>query len=308
MPRNQGMSVYGYTFGRVPDALLFSGTDRACRLYAILTRWADLRPHDHPTRGELAGLLGCSVDTVDRTKEELVDGTFLEVKPQYIGATKLRDANDWHLLPGPEMRGDPFGYGRTHAATITSGNDETAGQDGRTHAATADQGKRETAGQDGRTHAATSYRKNKTLEGKKESAGKSADGAQPRRGRPKVEPSAEAWELAHHLADTIAERTPEVGRPNVTPTWALDMDKLLRLGVVGYSQGFKPEQVRWLIDWLAAGECRDALFWRRNVRSPAKLRVHAAELIEAAQTNYQGVSGRPSVASVIRASIAKEVG
>lgn len=152
------MSVFGYTFGRVPDGLLFSDAgDRACRLYAVLTRWADLRPDEHPTRGDLAGALGCSVDSMDRAKTELMRRGYLEVRPRFAEGTQVREANDWHLLPGPATESDPIprggrttaaGGGRTDAATTTSANDESAGGGGRTDAAGG-----------GRTTAATQYRK-----------------------------------------------------------------------------------------------------------------------------------------------------
>ncbi len=102
------MSAYGYTFGRVPDSLLFSGaSDRACRLYAILTRYADQHVKgDPPTRPQLAAYLDCSVESVDRTVKELANEGWLEVLPRSSKLSpKVRDANDYHLLPGPEDRG-----------------------------------------------------------------------------------------------------------------------------------------------------------------------------------------------------------
>jgi hypothetical protein len=131
------VSVFGYTFGRVPDGLLFSGaSDRAKVLYAVLTRWADLRPGEHPTRNDLAEALGCSVDSMDRAKDELSEHGYLDVRPRYIDGTKVRDANDWHLLPGPVTEGDPLpGGSRKGAATITSLNGKAAGNGGRRAAA-----------------------------------------------------------------------------------------------------------------------------------------------------------------------------
>jgi hypothetical protein len=119
------VSVHGYRYGRVPEALLYSdASDRACRLHALLTRWADTRPGENPTRDELAGLLRCSVDSVDRASKELVAAGFLRIVPQFSEDGRTQIANDY-LLEG----------GRSGAAPVTSENAKTAGEGGRTGAA-----------------------------------------------------------------------------------------------------------------------------------------------------------------------------
>lgn len=100
-----------------------------------------------------------------------------------------------------------------------------------------------------------------------------------RKARSKVEPPPEAWELARHLATTVAARFPEFGQPAVTTTWARDVDLLMRKGPPGYERGLDARQVRTLIDWLADGSGRRAAFWRTNVRSPRTLRERAPDLI-----------------------------
>lgn len=127
------MSVYGYRYGRVPEVLLYSdASDRACRLHAVLTRWADTKAGQHPTREELARLLRCSVDSLDRAIKELKDGGYLDARPQYGPDGNGRVANDYVLLEG---RTDAAGGSRTDAATVTSANAEPADKGGRKAAA-----------------------------------------------------------------------------------------------------------------------------------------------------------------------------
>jgi hypothetical protein len=65
--------IFGYTFGRVPTWLLDAAvSDRAVRLFAVLTRYADREGRGFPGRRVLAERLRCSVDSLDRALRELV--------------------------------------------------------------------------------------------------------------------------------------------------------------------------------------------------------------------------------------------
>lgn len=127
------MSVIAYRFGRVPEELLYSdASDRACRLHAVLTRWSDIKPGVHPSREELADLLRCSVDSLDRAIKDLEDRGFLKVVRRFATGNKAQLPNDY-VLEGGAAR-VRRGEGRKAAATVTSGNGEPAGQGGRTGA------------------------------------------------------------------------------------------------------------------------------------------------------------------------------
>lgn len=59
-------------FAIVPEWILAAKvSDRAVRLYAVLSRYADREGAAHPARRTLAGDVGCSVDSVDRAIAEL---------------------------------------------------------------------------------------------------------------------------------------------------------------------------------------------------------------------------------------------
>ncbi len=103
--------VFGYTFGRVPTWLLDEPVpDRAVRLFALLTRYADQEGRGYPGRRTLAERLRCSVDSVDRALRDLVDAGAVRVVERWDGdGDGGQLTNDYHLL---EHR-DP---GRTGAA------------------------------------------------------------------------------------------------------------------------------------------------------------------------------------------------
>lgn len=106
------MSVYGYKYGRVPEALLYSdASDRACRLHALLTRWADTRT-EQPTRQQLAGQLRCSVDSLDRALKELETRGLLHIVRRCAEGTKVHIASDY-ILEGVAAEMRPSGPAET---------------------------------------------------------------------------------------------------------------------------------------------------------------------------------------------------
>lgn len=113
-------------FAIVPEWVIDSAiSDRAVRLYAILSRYADSDGFCWPSRRTLADRLRCSVDTLDRTVRELVETSILEVSARYDDAGD-RTSNGYlvrRLAPAPM----PVG-GRTAAATGSRTDAETGGR------------------------------------------------------------------------------------------------------------------------------------------------------------------------------------
>ena len=112
--------IFGYTFGRVPTWLLDAAvSDRAVRLFALLTRYADREGRGFPGRRVLAERLRCSVDSLDRALRELVTAGALRVEERWnVDGDGGRLTNDYFLLeqrdedPG---RADAAPPGRTGA-------------------------------------------------------------------------------------------------------------------------------------------------------------------------------------------------
>lgn len=70
-------------FAIIPEWILYSEiTANAVRLYAVLNRFANSRGHAWPSRKTIADLMGVSVATVDRAKDELVDIGALTIQPR----------------------------------------------------------------------------------------------------------------------------------------------------------------------------------------------------------------------------------
>jgi hypothetical protein len=271
------VSVYGYKYGRVPEALLYSAaSDRACRLHALLTRWADTRPEEHPTRRELAALLHCSMDSVDRAVKELEKAGFLQITPRYAEGVRIANIYEVDVRGG---RTDAEGS-RTDAATITSENAKPAGDGGRTGAAGG-----------GRTGAAVNKERTPITT---EEEGTTSAAKQP---RPEVD------ELCQLLADQIVanDGSPAVYLPRVTSkAWRDPMRLLLDkdLAVDKHGQPVplpaRVEKARKAIIW-----CQASVFWRKNVLSPAKLRekydqLRLAALEEQQSNGHRNGNGQPA--------------
>jgi DNA-binding Lrp family transcriptional regulator len=95
--------VLGYRFGRVPVSILFASSvgDRACRLFAILSRYGELKDAPEATNEELAGHLGCSVPSVIRAVRELERAGVLERRQQDDPRTGRQRANAFVLIELP---------------------------------------------------------------------------------------------------------------------------------------------------------------------------------------------------------------
>ena len=129
--------AYGRNFGRVPDELLWDSgvSDRACRLYAALTRYSQQRDRVVPPRPELAKRLGWSVDKLDRTIRELEEAGALQVErhPGVKGESRTKESAYW-------LDGARPGEGDPSRKTAARASRETAADDSRKTAATSSRG------------------------------------------------------------------------------------------------------------------------------------------------------------------------
>ncbi|CAB4169651.1 Helix-turn-helix domain containing protein [uncultured Caudovirales phage] len=116
-------------FAIVPEWLLdMTVSDRAVRLYALLSRYADSEGYSWPSRRTLARRLHRSVDALDRAVKELVDADVLEVEARFDEAGD-RTSNGYIVK-------------RVAPATLLTGSRENAATGSRENAAT---GSRESA-------------------------------------------------------------------------------------------------------------------------------------------------------------------
>lgn len=252
------MSVYGYKYGRVPEELMYSdASDRACRLHAVLTRWSDIKPDEHPTRRELAALLHCSVDSVDRALKELEATGYLKIIPRY--AEGVRIASDYVVDGGSRT---DAGGSRTGAATVTSANGEPAGDGGRTGAVGG-----------GRTGAAVNKERDRSKRRTEEDhvPPTAADDARKTEAPPRPDVEGLCLFLADRIIANGASEHRYRNRP-VTKAWRDPMRRLIDL------DGVSPDRVRKAIDWCQADD-----FWKAVVLSPASLRENYDKLRLAAQ-------------------------
>jgi len=261
------VSVFGYKYGRVPEELLYSSaSDRACRLHAVLTRRSDTKPDEHPTRRELAALLHCSVDSVDRALKELEATGYLKIIPRY--AEGVRIASDYVVDGGSRT---DAGGSRTDAATITSANGEPAGDGGRTGAVGG-----------GRTGAAVIRKEIEVREEQKKKTPAAPSAPEAKKTR-KVQDHPEAQRLCDLLADLIAEnsggdRPYPRGKP-APQKWRDDVRLMLTADQYDKGPGghYSLEQVEWMIRW-SQGDSFEA----KVVQSMPKLRTRRRVLTQKA--------------------------
>jgi DNA-binding transcriptional MocR family regulator len=111
-----------YQYGRVPRPILYAESgvsDRACRLFAILTveQFASKEDSPDPSLEEMAQWLGCSVDTAIRAVRELERAGMVERRKRRNGQ---RQATSEYILPGQRQRQrqrpQPQLQTRTHAS------------------------------------------------------------------------------------------------------------------------------------------------------------------------------------------------
>lgn len=74
---------------------------------------------------------------------------------------------------------------------------------------------------------------------------------------------------AHELCEFMVRGLEHIGyskTPTITETWITDMERMVRI------DNRDPDVVKSMIRWLYADTSADALFWQKNIASPAKLR------------------------------------
>lgn len=100
-------------FAIIPESVLLAPiSSNAVRLYAILNRFANAQGKAWPSRRTLAEMMGVSVATVDRAKDELVDLGALHVENR-LGPNGDLTSNIYTLvMSSPVRKGSPTGDGR----------------------------------------------------------------------------------------------------------------------------------------------------------------------------------------------------
>ncbi|MBM7624762.1 DUF4373 domain-containing protein [Sporohalobacter salinus] len=93
--------------------------------------------------------------------------------------------------------------------------------------------------------------------------------------KPKFGKDSRAFKAACYLRDRIEQNNPKAVLPDKIPKdvedWAIELDRLNRLGPVGAKEsenkGYSWQEIRQIIDW-----CQDDSFWKSNILSAGKLR------------------------------------
>ena len=102
------------------------------------------------------------------------------------------------------------------------------------------------------------------------------------------EARAAASDLADELASAIHSHSPEVSL--VPDRWVPEIDRLLRLGTPGGpASPVDPEEVARVIRWAHVDDPSE--FWRPNLLSGKKLRLHFDRLRVQAKTRRNGSGG-----------------
>lgn len=91
--------IHGAAYATLPEWILDADlSDRAIRLWCILSRYATDEGRAWPGRPKLAERLRCSVNSLDRAVDELVSAEAMKVEPHYR-SDGSRAANSYWLWP-----------------------------------------------------------------------------------------------------------------------------------------------------------------------------------------------------------------
>jgi len=98
-------------FAQIPNIILRDGTlsSNAVRLYALLLSYAWANDECYPGQGRLSMEMGCSLDTVQRTLNELKDRHLISWKQQGLGRSSIyyiEKLTDGYLVE-PKEEGEP---------------------------------------------------------------------------------------------------------------------------------------------------------------------------------------------------------
>ena len=96
--------------------------------------------------------------------------------------------------------------------------------------------------------------------------------------RPKFAEDTKPYQFAAYLRDKILENNKRENVPAETPkeleSWAVELDRLNRLGTVGANnKGYTWNEIDKIINW-----CQDDNFWKKNIKSAYKLRKQVVQL------------------------------
>lgn len=243
-------------FAIVPEWVLYHEdlSDRAVRLYGVLSRMADKHGVSWPSRAFLAERLRCSKESIDRAVKQLTGAEALAVERRFDAATKT-----WQATRYTVHRSSPVTTGsRTGATTPSRADDEGVA-----------------------ASVTTEVEPGELEPSELEESAPSADTA-----------SADLEQLCIALADAI-EAHGKVGRPTITTAWRRDMRLLVERGELGIegARGHPPEVVARAIGFTferLADPGRDGFCWADQVRSPGALRRHWPKLAEAKRKLEQG--------------------
>lgn len=244
-------------FAIVPEWVLYHETlsDRAVRLYGVLSRMADKHGVSWPSRATLATRLQCSKESIDRAVKQLTGAGALDVERRFDPETKT-----WMATRYTVRRSSPVTTGsRTGATTPRRVDDE------------------------GVAAPVTTEVEPGELE---------PEPLSPSTTQSAADTAPEDERLCALLADAI-DAHGKVGRPKITAAWRRDM-RLLRergeLGIEG-ARGHPPEVIERAIGFTferLANPGADGFCWADQVRSPGALRRHWPKLAEAKRKLEQG--------------------
>ncbi len=103
--------MHGVPFAQTPEWLLDADvSDRAIRLFAILTRYAGEKDRAFPGRPKIAERCRCSVNSIDRAMAELVEVHAIVIEPHYR-PDGSRTSNSYWIWPAVPEEGCPQGGG-----------------------------------------------------------------------------------------------------------------------------------------------------------------------------------------------------
>lgn len=96
--------------------------------------------------------------------------------------------------------------------------------------------------------------------------------------KPKFDKESTPYKAAVHLRKLILKNNPREPVPEKNPNdledWAIELDRLNRLGPVGAkNKGYSWEEIGKIMEW-----CQDDSFWKKNIKSAGKFRKQITRL------------------------------
>ena len=251
------------SFAQVPRWLAEDGqvSSNAVKVYAILTRWADLPDGAYPALATVAERLGASKDTARRAVRELRERGALEVVPQRDG--KVQRSN-LYVLHYADPRGNgatpPPGNGATTPLATVPPPSSQPCHPSKTHG-------RDTHGSENNPPSAAA-------------TGTAVEELPRHRKAPEDVWPAAVVDLTREFAKLVRANGHPLPGPGTKRAdgWYDAMEKLLRLGPPGANGEAdlvpSPDEVRRVMRWALA----ESDFWPANIRAAPKLREQFTRL------------------------------